>query len=73
VKARDVMVTNVITVGPDSSVRDVADILLMHRISALPVVDKHGKFVRSVSAALSQLQPPSIGFSFTFPVLRPPP
>jgi hypothetical protein len=32
------------------------------------------QFVRSVSAAaLSQLQLPSIGFSFTFPVLRPPP
>ena len=43
------MVTNVITVGPDSSVRDVADILLKHRISALPVVDKHGKLIGIIS------------------------
>ena len=48
-KARDIMVTNVITVGPNSSVRDVADILLKHRISALPVVDKHGKLIGIIS------------------------
>ena len=43
------MVTNVITVGPDSSVREIANILLKHRISALPVVDKYGKLIGIIS------------------------
>ena len=34
-KAADVMVTNVITVGPDASVQDVAEILLSARISGV--------------------------------------
>jgi len=33
--------TNVITVGPNTSVREVASILLRNRISAVPVVDEH--------------------------------
>ena len=48
-KARDIMVTNVITVGPEASVREVANILLRHRISALPVIDKHGKLTGIIS------------------------
>jgi CBS domain-containing protein len=48
-KARDVMVTPVITVRPSSSVRDVAKILLERRISGLPVVDDNGKLVGLVS------------------------
>ncbi len=38
-KARDVMVTHVITVGPDQDVGAVARILLKNGISAVPVVD----------------------------------
>jgi len=37
-KASDVMVPNVITVSPDASVQEVAELLLRHRISAVPVV-----------------------------------
>src|SRR5262249_39530036 len=37
-KAADVMVTNVITVGPDATVQEVAGILLTNRISGVPVV-----------------------------------
>ena len=48
-KASDVMVTNVITVGPSASVREVANILLANRISALPVIDEHGELVGIVS------------------------
>jgi CBS domain-containing protein len=48
-KARDVMVMNVITVGPDASVREVANILLRNRISALPVVDTHGELIGIIS------------------------
>jgi CBS domain-containing protein len=41
-RAEDVMVTNVITVGPDASVHEVAALLLKHGISAVPVVDADG-------------------------------
>ena len=48
-KAADVMVSNVITVGPDASVQDVADILLTNRISAVPVVGSNGELVGIIS------------------------
>lgn len=48
-KAADVMVRNVITVGPDSTVGDVAELLLANRISGMPVVDSNGKVVGIVS------------------------
>lgn len=48
-KASDVMVTDVITVKPDSNVQDVAEILLTNRISAVPVVDDGGKILGIVS------------------------
>ena len=48
-KASDVMVTNVITVGPNASVREAANVLLANRISALPVIDEHGELVEIIS------------------------
>jgi CBS domain-containing protein len=48
-KAADVMVTNVITVGPDACVQDVARILLDSRISGVPVVESNGKLLGIVS------------------------
>jgi CBS domain-containing protein len=48
-KARDVMVSPVITVKPYSSVKDVAKTFLKQRISAVPVVDDEGKLVGIVS------------------------
>ena len=48
-KAADVMVPNVITVGPEASVQDVAEILLANRISAVPVVGKDGGLVGIIS------------------------
>ena len=48
-KAADVMVTNVITVGPDACVQDVARILLEFRISGVPVVGSDGKLLGMVS------------------------
>ena len=47
--AADVMMSNVITVSEDASVRDVANILLTNRISAVPVVDEQGKLVGIIS------------------------
>lgn len=48
-KAADVMVRNVITVGPDACVQDVAHILLTARISGVPVVGSNGELVGIVS------------------------
>jgi CBS domain-containing protein len=47
--AADVMVTNVITVGPDATVQEVAEILLKNKISAVPVVSQGGKILGIVS------------------------
>ena len=47
--AADVMVTNVITVGPDACLQDVAHLFLTNRISAAPVVGTDGKIVGIVS------------------------
>jgi CBS domain-containing protein len=48
-KARDVMVSPVITVTPNSSVRELAQTLLKNRISGVPVVDYQGQLVGIVS------------------------
>src|SRR5262252_6923597 len=48
-KAADVMVTNVITVGPEASVQDLAQILLNARISGVPVVGPDGELLGIVS------------------------
>ena len=48
-KARDVMVSPVITVKPSASVREVAETFLKHRISAVPVVDDQSRLVGIVS------------------------
>jgi CBS domain-containing protein len=48
-KAMDVMMTNVFTVGPDACVQDVAQILLANRISAVPVVGADGELLGIVS------------------------
>jgi CBS-domain-containing membrane protein len=48
-KAKDIMVLNAITVGPEATVRQAANILFQNRISALPVVDEHGRLVGMVS------------------------
>jgi CBS-domain-containing membrane protein len=47
--AQDVMVSDVITVGPDARIEDVADLLLRNRISAVPVLDKDGNLLGIVS------------------------
>lgn len=48
-KARDVMVSPVITVKPSASVREVAQLLIDRRISGAPVVDDQGRLVGIVS------------------------
>ncbi|HWA47332.1 MAG TPA: CBS domain-containing protein [Dongiaceae bacterium] len=48
-KASDIMVSPVITVKPTTSIKDLAKLLLEHRISAAPVIDDAGKLVGIVS------------------------
>lgn len=50
-KAQDVMVSPVITVSEDSTIRDLAKLLLANRISAVPVLDSGGKLIGIVSEA----------------------
>ncbi len=48
-QAADIMTTNVITVQPDTEVREIASLLLKHRISAVPVVEGEQRIVGLVS------------------------
>jgi CBS domain-containing protein len=49
VKARDLMTSEVVSVSPDTPLRDIAGLLLAHQISAVPVVDAAGTVVGMVS------------------------
>jgi CBS domain-containing protein len=48
-EAHDVMTTNVISVTPDANIREAAKLLIDHRISAVPVIDRSGKLVGIIS------------------------
>ena len=48
-RAMDVMTTNVITVGPDTTVQALATLLSERGISGVPVVDNTGKLIGIVS------------------------
>jgi CBS domain-containing protein len=47
-RARDVMTTDVVSVGPEATVAEIAALLIERRISAVPVLDR-GKLVGIVS------------------------
>lgn len=48
-KAHEIMTKNVVTVGPTSSVREIAQLMTTHRISGIPVVSEDGTVVGIVS------------------------
>lgn len=48
-KVRDLMTKDVVSVSPDTSLRDAAAVLTRHRISGLPVVDASGEVLGVVS------------------------
>ena len=48
-QARQIMTTPVLTVRPDTSVREAATLLLEHRITAAPVLDAGGELIGIVS------------------------
>jgi CBS domain-containing protein len=50
VRVRDVMSSLVITVSPDKRLKEVAELLVTHRISAVPVVED-GELVGIISEA----------------------
>lgn len=47
---RDLMQTNVVTVGPDATIRELTRLLSDHQISGAPVVDAGGRVLGVVSA-----------------------
>jgi CBS-domain-containing membrane protein len=49
VRAADVMVTDVATVGPETTIREATKVLLHHGVKRLPVVDDQNRVVGIVS------------------------
>jgi CBS domain-containing protein len=47
--AKDVMTTEVVTASPDTSVSEIAQLLLKHCISAVPIIDEKNGVVGIVS------------------------
>jgi CBS domain-containing protein len=50
-RVQDIMTRSVISVGPDTALRDIARLLDEHRISGVPVVDERGALLGVVSEA----------------------
>src|SRR5688572_7358435 len=48
-QVKDIMTTNVVTVLPDSTMRDAASLILRHGVSGLPVVDEHDQLIGVLS------------------------
>ena len=48
-QAADLMTTNVVTIDEEATAQEAAALMLRHRISALPVMDRSGKLVGIVS------------------------
>ncbi len=46
---KDIMTSPAVTVGPDTTVRDTAKLLVFHRISAVPVIDTENRVIGIVS------------------------
>jgi CBS domain-containing protein len=63
-KVRDIMRTEVVTVTPDTTVRDLADILAKHQVSGVPVVDSDDTVVGMVSQADVILQDADLHFPY---------
>ena len=47
--AKDIMTSNVVTVGANSTVKEAIEILLEEKISGLPVVDDNGRLIGIVT------------------------
>ncbi len=60
--ARDIMQTDVVTIGPDATVRELADLLATSKISGVPVVDAEGAVVGVVTEGDIVLQDAGLHF-----------
>ncbi len=49
IKVKDIMSVNPVTVPPDFTIEETAELLLAHKISGVPVVDKNGIVVGVIS------------------------
>lgn len=49
--AKDIMTKEIVTVAPDTTVKNLAKILIRNQISGAPVADKNGKILGVVSEA----------------------
>ena len=47
--AKDIMTRELVTVKPDASIREIAETLVNHKFSGLPVVDEKGHIIGIVS------------------------
>ena len=59
-RAKDIMTTRVVTVGPEVSVTEIARTLTDHHISAVPVVEEDGALLGIVSEG-DLLRRPEVG------------
>jgi CBS domain-containing membrane protein len=48
---RDIMVRNVVTASPETSISDAAELLLKHRFGCLPIVDAENELVGIVTSS----------------------
>ncbi len=48
-RAKDIMTKDVITVTPDTDIKELAKLLTEHRINGVPVIDNNGKIIGIVS------------------------
>jgi len=63
-KVRDIMKTDVVTVTPDMSVRELAETLAQHDISGVPVIDGRRRVVGMVSEGDVILQDADLHFPY---------
>jgi CBS domain-containing protein len=61
---REIMQSDVITVGPETKVRELAEILAEHKISGVPVVDETRHVIGMVSEADVILQDADLHFPY---------
>ena len=63
-KVREIMTTPVITVKPETTVRELADILAKNKISGVPVVDDQDRMLGMVSEADVIVQDADLHFPY---------
>ena len=68
-RVREIMQSEVITVRPDTTMRDLADIMAENKISGVPVIDDERRVVGMVSESDVILQDADLHFPYYFQFL----